>query len=137
MIDKGYTRAAFRKIKKIMPDEFSLMAVGANTGMFARAVRYGILEKLGTGRYRVVPGIKDPWKAYTNRTEVIRHEGKRPKGSHVQLPMPTSAGQQQSAGPRVRVIPYFGDSMLIIVGKQVFMGVEVALVPKQQRRDDV
>lgn len=140
MIDKGYTKQAYVKMRKLMPGEFQIQDLGphGNSGMLRRGVEYGIITKIRNGWYKVSEGIKDPWKAYSEIASKIRTRGNptdqaralviaknlRPGPGH---PPPLDIG------PRVSIAAY-GNQSLIVIGKQIFLGVEVALMPKGGRQ---
>jgi hypothetical protein len=126
-----------------MPKEFQIQDLGphANSGMLRRGVDYGIVEKVRNGWYRVSEGITDPWKEYNAIATKIRARGNPSKREGVKLskrdvvlatskrfpgPGPVNA---PPPGPSVSIASY-GQQSIIVVGKQIFIGIEVALVPK-------
>lgn len=138
MIDKGYTKQAYIKMRKLMPEEFQIQDLGphGNSGMLRRGVEYGIITKVRNGWYKVSEGIKDPWKAYSAIADKIRARGNPSRDLVIvksqRFPGPgpiPSHPPPLDVGPRVSIAAY-GNQSLIVIGKQIFLGVEVALMPK-------
>lgn len=143
MIDKGYTKQAYVKMRKLMPGEFQIQDLGphGNSGMLRRGVEYGIITKVRNGWYKVSEGIKDPWTEYNNIASKIRAAGnptgraglKANKRALVLTANNPSHPPPLDIGPRVSIAAY-GNQSLIVIGKQIFLGVEVALMPKGGRQ---
>jgi hypothetical protein len=140
MIDKGYTKRAYLAMRTLMPKEFQIKDLGdhANSGMVRRGLDYGIVTKVRNGWYKVADGISDPWKAYSEIAQKIKARG-NPSGQKgrsrrdLVLNPTNSAPPPQHVGPSVSIASY-GQQDIIIVGKRIWIGVEVAMVPKGGQR---
>jgi hypothetical protein len=136
MVDKGYTRAAYIKMRSLMPEEFQIQDLPhGNSGMLRRGIEYGIVTRVRNGWYKVAEGVKDPWKAYSDiatkikaRGNPIGRDGIKINKRALVLANP-SHPPPLDIGPRVSIAAY-GQQQLIVIGKQIFLGVEVALIPK-------
>ena len=85
-IDKGYTKAAYLRIAKLMPNQFQINDLPhANSGMLRRGVDYGIIAKVRNGWYKVQEGITDPWHAYSEIATRIRAKGNPKKREGIKL----------------------------------------------------
>lgn len=146
MIDKGFTKAAYQRIGKLMPKEFQIQDLpNGNSGMLRRGLEYGILTKVRNGWYKVSDGITNPWKSYNEIASKIRARGNPRKREGVKLSKReiVLASSQRftrpdhppplDIGPRVSIASY-GQQQIIVVGKQIFLGIEVALIPKGGHR---
>lgn len=142
MIDKGYTKAAYQKMRSLMPDEFQIQDLGphGNTGMLRRGITYGIVMRVRNGWYKVAEGVKDPWKEYSAIATKIKQRGNpanprgRKKLDAVNKFIPAVVDTTpQHVGPRVSIASYSENQDLIVIGKRIWLGVEVALVPKGGR----
>jgi hypothetical protein len=145
MVDKGFTKAAYQKMGKLMPDEFQIADLGphGNSGMLRRGIIYGIISKVRNGWYKVADGVKDPWKEYSSIATKIREAG-NPTGRGVGTRRERILGvnkfipavvdtSPQHVGPRVSIASYSENQDLIVIGKRIWLGVEVALMPKGGR----
>jgi hypothetical protein len=146
MVDKGYTKAAYQKMGKLMPDEFQIADLGphGNSGMLRRGIVYGIITKVRNGWYRVADGVKDPWKEYSEIATKIREAGnptgraggpsRRERVLSINKDLPAHPPPlATSMGPRVSIASFSDQQDLIVIGKRIWLGVEVALVPKGGR----
>lgn len=134
MIDKGYTKAAYQKMGKLMPAEFQIQDLGhGNSGMLRRGITYGIVMRVRNGWYKVAEGVKNPWKEYSAIATKIKQRGNpaNPRGRKKKvLDAVNKTMPAPRVGPRVSVADYIGDQKLITIGKQLYLGIEVAVVPK-------
>lgn len=128
-LDKGYTRAFFQSAGKLARkgEEFNIIdcKIGHNQGMITRGIRYGIIERVGNGRYRML--VDEPWRAY----KVASKPKKRGPRNKFIPAVVNGAPKHQPTGPDVKIVPY-GDYELVIVGKRIFLATEVNLTPRRQ-----
>ena len=129
-INKGFTRAFFQSAGKLARkgEEFNLFdcKIGHNQGMITRGIRYGIIERVRSGRYRML--VDEPWRAYKVAS---KKRGPR-KAKLIPAVVNGSAGpKHQPTGPDVKIVPY-GDYELVVIGKRIFLATEVQLTPRRQ-----
>lgn len=135
MIDKGFTKAAYQKIAKLMPNEFRIndLPVGSNSGMIARGIRYGVIEKVGPGRYRVVKGIDNPWEVYQEKAAGVRTATAAHARAvhHGQPAVNKDLSERRRMDQVVRVTPYTEDEVLIQIGRRLYVAHEVVLASRR------
>jgi hypothetical protein len=130
LIDKGYTKQAYVKMRSIMPEAFSAPDLGphANSGMILRGLRYGIIVKVGHARYKVADGVRDPWAAYQEVAERTRRRGNPKKGKA--LPVAVNGDRPIHTLPPISSMSFNENQELLRIGKRLYLAVEVGLVPK-------
>lgn len=130
-IDKGYTKAFFQAAGRIAGkgEEFNAFdcKIGHNQGMITRGIRYGIIERVSSGRYRML--VDEPWRAY----KVAAKQSAARRSKLIPAVVNGSAGPKhhQPTGPDVKIVPY-GDYELVVIGKRIFLATEVQLTPRRQ-----
>lgn len=127
-LDKGYTKAFFQSAGRLASkgEEFNAIdcKIGHNQGMITRGIRYGVIERVSPGRYRML--VDEPWRAYK-----VASKKRGPRKNKFIPAVVNGAPKHQPTGPDVKIVPY-GDYELVIVGKRIFLATEVNLTPRRQ-----
>ena len=148
-IDKGLTKGLCQAIGKVAEkgQEFNLVDLPdaqtkGSSAAIRRLINHQIVDRVSPGRYRLLVDSRAVYKIYKERAPIggrIGHKGRGKARGKKELAVAApkyiwnAAGKNGGEAPAVRVIQYDDIQDLIVIGKKIYLGIEVVLTPRRQQ----